>query len=251
MQKKTLNLTSSTIVDLNDLTKNPRSYDFFTFSSNLEKLILSGTANTRHIGILWYTTPSGSVGWHYHSMTESVYAISGSQADAKGVYPTGTLYFNPPNSSHEILASTGFFLLAYASPPDFTTTDLGQDYKPIQIDTATADIENSYPFKNKQNGLWVYEIPLSPTGGMSSHLIKVTSQGCLYRANYLLVLSGNIRINGITFGEKMLIVATTAGAQSYEMQTVENKSCLVLGLCWSSYSSPSIALNDADIMRSR
>ncbi len=225
-----------TIIDLNDLTTNPNSYDFFTFRPNLEKLLLSGAADTEHISILWYTTPDGSVREHCHSMTESVYVIDGTQTDAKGIYPTGSLYFNPPSSGHEISESTGFFILAYASPPDFANTGLTKEYTPVRIDTAAANIEALYPFENnpfenKQNGVRLYDIPLDPMGGMSSQLIKSTStEGYQYQGNYLLVLKGSCNINGTTFGEKTLVVADTVAAQSYEIRAITNQSCLVLGL---------------------
>lgn len=224
-------LSKSTIVDLNDLTINPSNYDFFTFRPNLEKLILSGAADTEHISILWYTIPDGSVGLHYHSMTESVYAIDGTQTDAKGVYPTGSLYFNPPGSGHQISNSTGFFILAYASPPDFTNTALIQDYTPVQINTAAPDLETLYPFEAVQDGVSVYGIPLDSQGGMSSEFIQTTSsQNYEYTGNYLLVLKGSCTIDGTTFGKNTLVVATTIETQSYEVSAAEGNSCLALGL---------------------
>jgi len=224
-------LASSTIVDLTDLAANPSNYDFFTFRPNLEKLFLSGAADTEHISILWYTIPDGSVGEHYHSMTESVYVIDGTQTDAKGLYPTGSLYFNPPGSGHEISDSTGFCLLAYALPPDFANTDLIEEYIPVQINTAAADIETRYSFENVRDNLWLYDVPLDPIGGMSSQLIKSTStEGYQYQGNYLLVLKGSCNINGTTFNEKMLVVASTVEAKSYEISAIANQSYLVLGL---------------------
>ncbi|MEO1069534.1 MAG: hypothetical protein AAFW95_10505, partial [Cyanobacteria bacterium J06638_6] len=50
-------LANSTVVDLAELTANPSSYNFSTFRPNLEKLILTGAADTEHISILWYTIP--------------------------------------------------------------------------------------------------------------------------------------------------------------------------------------------------
>ena len=229
--QKASGLASSKIVDLNDLTTNPNNYEFFTFRPNLEKLILSGAADTEHISILRYTVPNGSVGQHYHAMTESVYTIEGTQTDAKGVYPTGSLYFNPPGSGHEISDSTGFFILAYASPPDFTNTDLIEDYTPIQIDTSDPELEDIYPFENQREGLGTYNIPLDPQGGMSAQFIKSTSpQSYQYQGNYLLVLRGSCNIDGTAFNEKMLVVATTVEPQSYEVSTDEDSSCLALGL---------------------
>lgn len=224
-------LSNSTVVDLNELTANPSSYDFFTFRPNLEKLILSGAADTEHISILWYTVPDGSVGLHYHSMTESVYAIDGTQTDAKGVYPTGSLYFNPPGSGHQISDSTGFFILAYASPPDFANTDLIEAYTPVQIDTADPDFETMYPFEEVQDSVSTYPVPLDPEGGMSSQFIKSTSpESYEYTGNYLLVLKGSCSIDGTTFDKDMLVVATTVETQTYDISAVDGSDCLALGL---------------------
>jgi ChrR Cupin-like domain len=224
-------LNNSTIVNLNDLTANPNNYEFFTFRPNLEKLILSGAADTEHISILWYTVPDGSVGLHYHSMTESVYAIDGTQTDAKGVYPTGSLYFNPPGSGHQISNSTGFFILAYAAPPDFANTNLIGDYTPVQINTAAPDLETLYPLEVVQDGVSVYNIPLDPQGGMSSQFVQTTSsQPYEYLGNYLLVLRGSCSIDGTTFGEKMLVVAKTTETESYNVSAIEGNGCLALGL---------------------
>lgn len=226
-------LSNSTIVDLNDLTTNPGNYDFFTFRPNLEKLILSGAPETQHISILWYTIPDGSVGRHYHAMTESVYAIDGTQTDAKGVYPTGSLYFNPPGSGHEISNSTGFFILAYASPPDFANTNLIQEYTPVQINTADPNLETLYPFETVQEDVSVYNIPVDPQGGLSSEFIRTTSsQSYEYIGNYLLVLEGSCTIDGTAFGEKMLVVAKTVETESYDVSATEGSSCLALGLAF-------------------
>lgn len=231
LEENASGLSNSTIVDLNDLTANPSDYDFFTFRPNLEKLILAGAADTEHISILWYTIPDGSVGLHYHSMTESVYTIDGTQTDEKGVYPTGSLYFNPPGSGHEISNSTGFFILAYASPPDFANTDLIEEYTPVHINTADPDLETLYPFEAVQDGVSVYSVPLNPQGGMSSAFIQTTSsQNYEYTGNYLLVLRGSCTIDGTAFGEKMLVVATTVETQSYNISVAEGDSCLALGL---------------------
>lgn len=231
LEQTNSDLSNSTIVDLNALTANPENYDFFNFRPNLEKLILSGAAESEHISILWYTVPDGSVGLHYHAMTESVYTINGTQTDAKGVYPTGSLYFNPPGSGHQVSNSSGFFILAYAAPPDFTNTNLIEDYTPVQINTAAPDLETLYPFKTVQDGVSIYNIPLDPEGGMSSEFISTTSpQNYNYTGNYLLVLRGSCSINGTTFSPNMLLVAKTIETQSYNVSAAEDNSCLALGL---------------------
>src|SRR3954452_14402017 len=112
-------LSTATAFDLADVKANPGSYEFMDFKTNVKKLILAGAPETEHIAILWYTVTDGGVGLHYHAKTESVYVIDGTQTDAKGTYPTGTVYFNPPGSGHQITDSSGFFVLAYAAPPHF------------------------------------------------------------------------------------------------------------------------------------
>ncbi len=224
-------VTDSTVIDLTDLTTNPTNYDFFTFRPNLEKLILAGEADTEHISILWYTVPDGQVGLHYHAMTESVYTIEGTQTDAKGTYPTGSLYFNPPGSGHQILDSSGFFILAYAAPPDFANTDNIEDYTPVQINTADPNLEEIYPFTEVQDSVQRRDIPLDREGGMNALFIKSTSlESYQYVGNYLLVLSGSCNINGTAYSEKMLVVSSTVEPQTYQVSTTEGSSCLFIGL---------------------
>ena len=104
--------SAETVLDVDDVKTNPDPYDWFDFKPNVKKLILAGAPETQHVAILWYTITEGAVGLHYHAKTESVFVIDGTQTDGKGVYPTGTVYFNPPGSGHEIMHSSGFFLLA-------------------------------------------------------------------------------------------------------------------------------------------
>lgn len=231
LQAEESDTPDSTSIDLTELTTNPQNHDFFTFRPNLEKLILCGEADAEHICILWYTVPDGKVGLHYHAMTESVYTIKGTQKDAKGIYPTGSLYFNPPGSSHEISHSSGFFILAYASPADFGNTGATTSYMPIQINTADPHIEKTYSFVEVQDGVQRYDVPLDAEGGMSALLIKSASlDSYQYVGNYLLVLEGKCNIYGTTYGEKMLVVAKTIEPQSYLVSAVEGYSCLLLGL---------------------
>lgn len=230
-QEEDSGVINSTVIDLTELTTNPENYDFFTFRPNLEKLILSGAADTEHISILWYTGSDGKVGLHYHAMTESVYTIEGTQTDAQGTYPTGSLYFNPPGSGHEISDSSGFFILAYASPPDFVNTDAITDYTPVQINTTDPNLEDTYPFTETQDGVRLYDVPLDLNGGMSALFIRSTSlQSYQYAGNYLLVLEGRCNIDGTTYGEKTLVVAKTVEPQPYQVSAAEGHSCLSLGL---------------------
>ncbi|KPQ33646.1 MAG: ChrR Cupin-like domain [Phormidesmis priestleyi Ana] len=222
---------NSTIIDLADLTTSPERYDFFTFRPNLKKLILAGSEDAEHISILWYTVADGSVGLHSHHMTEAVFTIEGTQTDAKGTYPTGSLYFNPPGSGHAISDSSGFFILAYASPPDFANTDSLKAYTPVHIDTADSDLEHTYPFVEAQKAVNIYDLPLDPAGGICSTLIKSTSpESYEYTGNYLLVLRGRCNIDGAIYNENTLVVATTVEPKSYKLSAIEGQPCLSLGL---------------------
>src|ERR1700712_5738755 len=75
-------VSTKTVLDLTDVKTNPDKYTWFDFRPNIKKLILAGAAETEHIAILWYTVMDGGVALHYHSKTESVYVIDGTQTDA-------------------------------------------------------------------------------------------------------------------------------------------------------------------------
>ena len=224
-------LKTSTILDLHDLRKNPGNYTWFDFRPNVKKLILSGDAESEHVSILWYTVTNGSVGLHYHAKTESVYVIDGTQTDGKGTYPTGSLYFNPPGSGHAIKDSSGFFILAYASPPDFSNTARIGEYKPVRIDTASAKLENGLAFDKDTGGARLHRLALDPKGGMSSELIHIAASGrYTYRGNYLLTLKGTCEIEGRAFDQGVLVVATTIQPQSYVVRPGKAAACLALGV---------------------
>ena len=224
--------TEKTILDLKDVTQNPKQYGWFNFKPNLDKLILVGAPETEHIALLWYTVPDGKVGLHYHAKTESVYAINGTQTDAKGTYPTGTVYFNPPGSGHQIKDSTGFFILAYASPPDFKSTDKIGEYVPVRIDTTSKELLTTYAFQEKVPGVKTYAVPLDGAGGMSSTLVALDGAGAtlVYDGNYVLVLKGKCSIDGKALGEQALVVTKTTAPERFALSTAGAEPCLTMGL---------------------
>jgi hypothetical protein len=223
--------TTSTVLKLDDVTSKPDEFEWFDFRPNVKKLILSGAAETEHVAILWYTTEDGGVGLHYHAKTESVYVIDGTQTDAKGDYKTGTVYFNPPGSGHEIKHSSGFFVLAYAAPPDFMKTDLIEEYTPIRIDTSAADLTSEYDFEKKSTGVRVYDAPLPPEGGMSASFLEIASnKTSTYTGNYLLVLRGSCEVEGTKYGERTLVVAKTVQPKTYAVGAPKGSECLALGV---------------------
>ena len=224
--------SSTTVLDLNDVKTNPAPYGWFDFKPNVKKLILAGAPETEHVAILWYTTQDGGVGLHYHAKTESVYVIEGTQTDGKGVYPTGTIYFNPPGSGHQITDSTGFFLLAYAAPPDFMSTGLIAEYTPIRIDTAAADLTTANPFgTSQQNGVRTFSPALDAVGGMSATFIEMApSATYTYQGTYLLVLRGSRDIEGVALAPNGLIVGKVTTPQPYAITAPATGSCLALGV---------------------
>jgi hypothetical protein len=225
-------LSSATVLDLNDVSANPTPYGWFDFKSNVKKLILAGAPETEHVAILWYTTQDGGVGLHYHAKTESVYVIDGTQTDGKGIYPTGTVYFNPPGSGHQITDSTGFFLLAYAAPPDFMSTNLIGEYTPIRIDTVAADLTTAQPFESAEaNGVRTFSPALDSTGGMTATFIDLApSAAYLYRGTYLLALRGRCSIEGLALAPKGLVVGKTTAPQPYAITAPADGSCLAMGV---------------------
>lgn len=223
------------VIDVNDVKTNPGDYEgadgWFEFRPNLQKLILAGEEQTEHIAILWYTVTDGAVGLHLHSQTESVYVIDGTQTDAKGTYTDGTVYFNPPGSGHQISDSSGFFILAYAAPPNFVDTDLIEEYTPITIDTTDPDLTTEYEFVELSEGLSTYTVPLDDQGGMSAELIETSSTDVYtFDGNYVLVLEGTCEIQGIAHGPGMLIVAKTIATQTYEISASTVDTCLAMGI---------------------
>jgi hypothetical protein len=224
-------LRAKTVLDLGNMIDDPGGYSWFDFRPNVQKLILAGAAETEHIAILWYTVTDGAVGLHLHSKTESVYVIEGSQTDAKGMYPTGTVYFNPPGSGHQLTNSSGFFILAYASPPDFMNTALIEEYTPVRIDTKAPDFINEHPFE-LQAGMRTFAVPLDSGGGLSSKFIEVTSAEGRhqYDGNYLLVLDGTCVIEGVPLGEQTLVVAKTVQPEPFTVSAAKGSTCLAMGV---------------------
>jgi hypothetical protein len=222
----------TTVLDLSDVTAHPTRYEWFDFRPNVKKLILAGAPETEHVAILWYTVPDGHVGLHLHGKTESVYVIDGSQADGKGVYSKGIVYFNPPGSGHEISHSSGFFLLAYAAPPDFENTAGIGAYTPVRLDTADPKLMEAFPSQQIGTGTRSVEIPLDQGGGMSGRLIEISAPGDPYEyvGNYVLVLKGSCGISGVAVTEHALVVAKSVKPESFPITTSAGSSCMAMGV---------------------
>lgn len=224
-------LSAATVVDLDHLRKHPTTYGWFDFRPGVKKLVLAGSEQREHVAILWYPTTDGAVSRHYHAMTESVYVIDGSQADEKGVYRTGTVYFNPPGSGHAISESTGFFILAYASAPDFVNTGAIQEYTPVSIDTAVSDLTAAHPFTEAMPGVRTFEPDLGSAGGLRATFVEIApAEGYFLKANYLLVLKGSCDLGAKTLGPNALVVGKEIEPQQYRVVASAGGACVALGV---------------------
>lgn len=64
--------------------------------------------------------PGASVPEHRHIDYEHILILQGSQRDANGLYPAGTLLVSPPGSQHAVTSEAGCLVLAiWSGPLDF------------------------------------------------------------------------------------------------------------------------------------
>ena len=227
-------IASAAILDLRDVAAKPDPYAWFDFRPNIKKLILTGAAETQHIAILWYTVADGGVALHYHAKTESVYVIEGTQADAKGTYDTGTVYFNPPGSGHQVTDSSGFFLLAYAAPPDFAATELiDEAYTPVRIDTTDPELTTTYAFEEQSAGASVFEPSLDAGGGLAASFIELKGTDRYdFVGNYFLALDGACVVEEVKVTAAHLVVGEDIEPRSYAVAAADGGSCLGLGVAF-------------------
>jgi hypothetical protein len=142
------------------------------------------------------------------------------------------VYFNPPGSGHQISDSSGFFVLAYASPPDFASTDLIEEYTPVRIDTESDTLLDDYDFEPSGTGIEMFEIPLDPSGGMSAAFLSIEpeSEDTEFTGNYVLVLEGTCEIDGAEYGENTLVVTTDVVPEVFAVGATDSEPCLAMGI---------------------
>jgi hypothetical protein len=210
-------LSEATVIELAKLRADPASFAWFQFKPGVKKLILSGTPESRHVSVLWYTADDGKPGavpLHYHAKTESIFVIDGAQADPKGKYEKGSFYFNPPGSGHDVFDSAGLFLLSYAAPPDFKKTDAIGPYEPLLVGADYGKVS-------------LEPLPLSAEGGMSARFVRPAAASAL-SANVLLVLEGSCTIAGQPIAADTLVVTKSTEPASYTV--APGADCLLFTL---------------------
>jgi hypothetical protein len=221
-------MPDATVIELAKLRAEPASFEWFQFKPGVKKLILSGTPESRHVSVLWYTADDGKPGMvplHYHAKTESIFVIDGAQSDPKGKYDKGSFYFNPPESGHHVFDSAGLFLLSYAAPPDFKKTDAIGPYEPVVIGSDYAKLA----FTTCSDGTTCKELPLVAEGGLSARFLKPASPS-LVSANVLLVLQGSCTIGGQTVTADTLIVTKSTEPAPYSV--APGADCLLFQLAF-------------------
>lgn len=221
-------LAEATVIELSTLRSDTAKYEWFQFKPGVKKLILSGTPESRHVAVLWYGYEGkpGIVPLHYHDKTESIFVIDGTQSDAKGVYPKGSFYFNPPGSGHNIFDSSGLFLLSYAAPADFKRTAEIGAYEPLVF---SADY-SKLPLAPCADGSSCHAAPLAAEGGMVSSYVKPPATPVMLSANVLLVLEGSCTIAGQAVAADTLVVTKSTEPASYQVASA--KDCLLFQLAF-------------------
>jgi hypothetical protein len=221
-------LAEATVIELAKLRSDPASFEWFQFKPGVKKLILSGTPESRHVSVLWYTADDGKPGMvplHYHAKTESIFVVDGAQADPKGKYEKGSFYFNPPGSGHNVFDSAGLFLLSYAAPPDFKKTDAIGAYEPLLVGADYAQLA----FTRCADGSQCKELALAADGGMSARFVKPQAKSAVF-ANVLLVLQGSCTIDGKPVAADTLVVTKSTDPASY--QVAPGADCLLFELAF-------------------
>lgn len=90
------------------------------FRAGIEIIWLFGTPGGGPASALLRYQPGASAPRHRHRKSEHVLVIQGSQRDAAGVYPAGTLTTNPEGSVHEVFSDDGCVaLLIWEDQPEF------------------------------------------------------------------------------------------------------------------------------------
>lgn len=110
-------------------------------------------------------------------------------------------------------------------------TNLIGPYTPVRIDTSAADLTTQLAFSPKSMGVRTYAPPLDATGGLKAELIEITAAvDYEFKGNYLLVLKGSCQIQGMTYGEDILVVTRGVVPLAYQIAAPPASSCLAMGV---------------------
>jgi anti-sigma factor ChrR (cupin superfamily) len=90
----------------------PELLDWQVLRPGIEFHALYGQPGQGPAAALLRYAPGASVPLHRHLDHEHILVLAGSQRDANGVYPAGTLLVSPPGSRHAVTSDDGCLVLA-------------------------------------------------------------------------------------------------------------------------------------------
>jgi anti-sigma factor ChrR (cupin superfamily) len=97
-----------------------RAGDWEVLRDGVDILRLAGDPKSGPSAALLRYRPGARVPRHLHPGFEVIYVVSGSQADARGRYPAGTLVVNPRGLEHEVWSDEGcVVLIVWEQPVEF------------------------------------------------------------------------------------------------------------------------------------
>lgn len=99
----------------------PERLDWRPLRPGIEFHALYGQPGQGPAAALLRYAPGARVPSHRHGGFEHILVLQGSQRDAAGVYPAGTLLVSPPGSRHAVTSDEGCLVLAiWAGPLEFS-----------------------------------------------------------------------------------------------------------------------------------
>jgi anti-sigma factor ChrR (cupin superfamily) len=95
----------------------PDRLSWETLRAGVEFHALYGKPGVGPAAALLRYAPGATVPEHRHTDYEHILVLQGSQRDANGRYPAGTLLVSPPGSRHAVTSDEGCLVLAIWSAP--------------------------------------------------------------------------------------------------------------------------------------
>ncbi len=108
---------SQAFADLLQRAAEPDRLSWETLRPGVEFHALYGKPGMGPAAALLRYAPGAGVPEHRHSDYEHILVLQGSQRDADGHYPAGTLLVSPPGSRHAVVSDEGCVVLAIWSAP--------------------------------------------------------------------------------------------------------------------------------------
>lgn len=99
------------IPDLPGLARDPDRIAWEPFRDGVRVHWLYRTAPDGPAAAFLRYEPGAAVPTHLHAGYEHITVLAGSQSDARGTYPAGSLVINPPGTRHAVASAEGCLVL--------------------------------------------------------------------------------------------------------------------------------------------